>query len=78
MSNNTSKNASTKQSSRASSGGDIVVRATPRPEPDLRRLARALIELAQQEISRESEAQEATCDIDQSAETTNDDEAAAA
>ena len=41
---------------RKSASGDerrIVVRAQPRAEPDLRRLARALIELARKDLERE-------------------------
>lgn len=37
----------------SSSNRRIIVRAVPRAEPDLRRLARALIELARQEVEAE-------------------------
>ena len=62
MSKHTSNKATgrSKRSGRAATGGDIVVRATRRAEPDLRRLARALIELAQQEMAREAEQESAS------------------
>ncbi|MCB0074344.1 MAG: hypothetical protein KDE20_22920 [Caldilineaceae bacterium] len=45
----------------------IVVHATPRSEPDLRRLARALIELARQELEQEA-ADQAASPTDESGE----------
>lgn len=43
-----------KQQPSSAGGRRIVVRSQPRSEPDLRRLARALIELARQELAEEA------------------------
>ena len=45
-----------KKSTSAHAERRIIVRAVPRAEPDLRRLARALIELAREEIEAEKAA----------------------